>query len=847
MEIELKDVIKGIEDGSITNLDDIIFSSDELLTKDNNGLTFLEKIFDKGMSLNYRTEEEIKNNIEIAYIYCKYNKLIYFFDLEEESLFSKKNDKKYIEYFIENKSISQRLINKIINKINKHLEIIDLLIDKNKINYCEFLSPEIINKLTQKNNDGVYTIEKYLNNKKVSDKLLYLINDPNVLIELSRKYNNMEFLKKANVNALLYQNQNGDSFLEFLINKVHVTPDLLTNVPKNTELIRFLINNNLYEYLVLAEEDTLLVEIEQNKTLLEYLIENEHPPEFKDGVWKEKTLKILKDKNKLELPNNVNYRLLLKSSKDVFGLDTSNENKTVLEYMLDNGCNPLKNASFVSEEFAKMLYNKKRPDLLVKVSTEKLLENLDGNNTYFDYILESIKENKIKQNLRDLFPRSLNLNLDTIVKYYLKIAEHGMIDYIIDLTEDNLLKKYGEKTLLDGLLEANSSLTLDVILTKMVKSNPKIAVILESKGIKQKNVDISSNNPNYTAEYLEKEQNKLGIGPLPQEGEFLLKQLEQLFSFDGKSDEELISALISGYRQSLFVNYELNIKEIQNLIKVKQENIDTFFYLKVDKGAYFSPSKGSVFSSSSVVGTILHETGHALHYYLTKNAVPENYQEIISNVRFNPTVLEKVEKFSNEYDERRNGVSSLVEQKYKSFFEKYYNENKKNEIREFILKEKETKKNEFNKLGIQDEQLEIILNGMYTEEEYIEHQKRIFQRESTSAITRSEFGGFMAIGDILDAIYEGQLYCEQLKNQQGKNIKGTSGHGIAYYYDTNHGFDEMVANFASISKSKDSIKNLNLLREIVGDEMYNMLSEFYYNNIVNKEENLETRKSIGGK
>ena len=67
MEIELKDVIKGIEDGSITNLDDIIFSSDELLTKDNNGLTFLEKIFDKGMSLNYRTEKEIKNNIEIAY------------------------------------------------------------------------------------------------------------------------------------------------------------------------------------------------------------------------------------------------------------------------------------------------------------------------------------------------------------------------------------------------------------------------------------------------------------------------------------------------------------------------------------------------------------------------------------------------------------------------------------------------------------------------------------------------------------------------------------------------------------------------------------------------------------
>ena len=109
---------------------------------------------------------------------------------------------------------------------------------------------------------------------------------------------------------------------------------------------------------------------------------------------------------------------------------------------------------------------------------------------------------------------------------------------------------------------------------------------------------------------------------------------------------------------------------------------------------------------------------------------------------------------------------------------------------------------------IRPDKLDIILNEMFTEEEYIAHQKRMFINENVDATLRSEFGGFMAIGDILDAIYDGHLCSGQLKNQKGEKIMETAGHGIAYYYDTNHGFAEMVANFASISKSKDSIQNL---------------------------------------
>ena len=106
----------------------------------------------------------------------------------------------------------------------------------------------------------------------------------------------------------------------------------------------------------------------------------------------------------------------------------------------------------------------------------------------------------------------------------------------------------------------------------------------------------------------------------------------------------------------------------------------------------------------------------------------------------------------------------------------------------------------------------------------------------------------MKCGDILDAIYEGSLHSGMLKNQQGEKVKKTAGHGLAYYYDTSHGFDEMIANFAFVCKSKDAVEKLELLKSIVGEELYNMLSEFYYQNIsYGKEQQLEIGKTVGGK
>ena len=62
---------------------------------------------------------------------------------------------------------------------------------------------------------------------------------------------------------------------------------------------------------------------------------------------------------------------------------------------------------------------------------------------------------------------------------------------------------------------------------------------------------------------------------------------------------------------------------------------------------------------------------------------------------------------------------------------------------------------------------------------------------------------------------------------------GIYGHGLSYYFATNHGFDEMVANFAEMYKMPNAKENLQMLKGVIGEEMYNMISSYYYKNIIN--------------
>lgn len=834
----LQNIINGINDGSIKFVFEYNLTMEDLFTKDNDGIYFLEYLLRKRIMIPLELKKKLKTNALAAYLYCKNGSSLFGFNLSEKDLFTEFDGKKLIEHILEKKQINKS----IVESIYENLEIIDLLCNSNNYFYLNYLSQEIITKLITKDNNGIYPIEKYLNNKRLIEKIMPSINDINVLLEICNRNNDYDLIKAVKARMLITNYKDDKTVLLFLLNDKKVVPDCLINIPEDIVFIKYLIKNNLYDYLKKASEDVLLMEVDSGKTLLEFLIDKGYDPEIK-YIFNKKTISILYRKQKLNLAEFVSDDVLLAPVKKLFS-DDSLGNETLFEYMIRNGYK-LNSSRISSEKLFKICYLEQRPDLLEEASISDLLKPIDDTYTYFDYILDSIANKGLKIRVPSC-PWSSDVNEH--IKYYTTIAKHDMMKYIGKIKAEKFLKKYGDKTLLEYLLDTDSDLTLNKILSDDLKADPDIAVILKKRGIVQKSVNVSKEENEYTTKYIENINNHLGIGPLPEEGERLLNELKLLFLTDGKSDKDLITGLTAGYRNALMNNYDINIIEIKKLIEIKKENKDIFYYIKNDDGSYFSPSNGSIFCENANTNTLLHETGHALHFYIADMKTPDDYQEIVERARENPEVLAKTKEYAANYRKLINNITLLVEQRYDSFFKSYYSSEKVEEIKKNLTKSKEEKKKEYKELHIPDEQLDMILSDMYTQEEYIDHQKRIFIEDNVDAILRNEFGSLLPIGDILDAIYEGKLHSNTLKDSQGEAICKTGGHGLNYYYATLHGFDEMIANFAAISKANDAKEKLKMLKSIVGDEVYDMISNFYYHDILKlNTEELEETKVYGGK
>ena len=469
------------------------------------------------------------------------------------------------------------------------------------------------------------------------------------------------------------------------------------------------------------------------------------------------------------------------------------------------------------------------------VTPKTFLTQMDDSRTLLDVILEDVKSGKRKIVVKELL--SYDPSVDTKVQYYITLAKHDMIAYANQLSVDDLLDNKNGTTLLARLLDTDEDLTVNKILSNRVKSNPKIATILKLRGLDTVKTEITFGTEKYNTDYLKKFNNTLGIGPIPQKGESLLNELQELFLNDGKSDKEIVESLVNGYRQGLIVDYDNCVKELQNLVNVKKQNLNKFYYIKEKDSGYFKPITGSIYMDDAVAQVSLHETGHALHGYLAQSSTPENFTEVVGKAKSNPEFMKKVEEYSDYYMSVRNKVVTRVQKEMNSYFKDYYTDERIEDIKYLLLKSRDELEQEFFFLGMMDDELDsrlidIIVKGMYTPEEYIETQKRIFINQLGNAVLESEYGGMTVIGDFIDGITDGAFYSGKLLNENGKIITGC-GHGLSYYFGTDHGFDEMVANFASMYKMPNAKENLQMLKDIIGEEMYDMISSYYYKNIVN--------------
>lgn len=766
-------------------------SINDLLIEDKNGTTLLEEMLKENIDIsNIDIDDDImdlEKATKIITIIIKNNQ-----DIPEDikntfenTLFSTNND----EFF---KNLPMKdivLFEKMISIIKEHTEIVDLLCRYHLEYYLKYLNQEIIKKLITKDENDTYPIDKYVSNSTAIKNISSLINF--------------------------------DENIDFMIH-----------------FIKLLLDNKLYNFFYDADENILLYKVYPPKTLLEILIENNVNIKV-NNINNKEIIKILYDNKKLDLIGSNSENIWLSNTRDVFK-DTVVKDQTILEYMLDNNYD-IKIPCIFEEDTLKILYQKNRPDLLVKASASLLMTRINDNYTYLDYILDCINKGDFEYNIANI---TAPIKPDMKAEFYLDIARHDMIGYVKNsLNLNTLLKKYDNKTLLDYFLDKDSELTLNKILDKSDKMNYSVMIILKSRGIKDNDSILNINKDN--ASFVKNTPDTY-YGPLDNDSDYLIKELERLFISDGKSDKDLINLLITGYRNALFINYDITIREIEKLIEIKKNNFDKFYYVKDKNSSYFSPSKGCIFINDSYISVVIHETGHALHHYLTGSEVPDNYDEIVKRAEENKELLTKTSKYFESCNKIMKNIKNYFLNLANEVLTAHYSKQENiMDIQSIASKDISEYRDKFKSLKIPEEQLEQILQETFSVEEYIKREAIIVASELTDTTIRNNYASIGATNDIIDAIYRGKVCDGVLKSADGQKIASFGGHGIRYYSQKKHGFDEMIAQFAVLVKSKGAEENLQVLRNIVGDEVYNMISNFYYTNIL--EMDINKSKNQGGR
>lgn len=772
-------------------LEEYDLSINDLLIKDKNGTTLLEQMLKENIDIsNIDIDDDIMDLEKII----KIIDIITYKDNEvpekiknifENTLFSTNNN----EFFKNLVMKDILLFEKMIGFIVEHTEIVDLLCKYHLEYHLRYLNPEIIKKLITKDENGNYPIDKYVSNS----------------------------MAIKNISSLINFDENIDFMIHF---------------------IKLLVDNKLYSFFYDADENILLYKVYPPKTLLETLIENNVNIKV-NNINNKEIIKILYDNKKLDLIGSNSENIWLSNTRDVFK-DTMVKDQTVLEYMIDNNYD-IKISNIFEDDTLKILYQKNRFDLLVIADATILMTKINDNYTYLDYILDCINKGDFEYNIDNI---TAPIKPDMKAEFYLDIARHDMIGYVKNsLNLNTLLKKYDNKTLLDYFLDKDPELTLNKILDKSDKMNYSVMIILKSRGIKDNDSILNINKDN--ASFVKNTPDTY-YGPLDNDSDYLIKELERLFISDGKSDKDLINLLITGYRNALFINYDITIREIEKLIKIKKNNFDKFYYVKDKDSSYFSPNNGCILMNGGCISTIIHETGHALHYYLTELKVPDNYDEIVKRVRENNELLTKTSK----YFEHCNKIMKNIKNYFLNFANEvltahYSKQENIMDIQGILSKDISEYRDKFKSLKIPEEQLEQILQETFSVEEYIKREAIIVASELTDTTIRNNYASIGATNDIIDAIYRGKVCDGVLKSADGQKIVSFGGHGIRYYSQNKHGFDEMIAQFAVLVRFKGAEENLQVLRNIVGDEIYNMISNFYYTNIL--EMDINKSKNQGGR
>ena len=494
-----------------------------------------------------------------------------------------------------------------------------------------------------------------------------------------------------------------------------------------------------------------------------------------------------------------------------------------------------------------------RLDLLCNVDAELLFSPYNGDKTYFDLMIEEHKKGKNMHFENLNFKCGFHSSKVTAIEL-ITLSKNKILGYVSRLSPEVLLYKGpgDEKSTLEWLFEMDKNILLSEIYEiSGIRDNPNIIVALKTLGVENVEIKIKSEDETPSDDYIKCYNEDYAKG-CKSKYEKELSLLRSLFESDGISNMEAVDALITSYRYLTSIPKKFAVKELKKLIEIKKLNPDRFVYrISEDNTSYFSPATGGIYLNELSLDVVVHETTHALHHYLADSKCPKKFRRLIKDARKDPRLIGSASRYSKKYDELYKSIKSEVniEQIEEYYNSKYSGDNLKR-VKEFLATSKEEQK-KLLKDDYPEDVLDAILDSSFSFETFLAQRKKIAVSELVSARLRCEYGAFLAISDIIDAIFSGKFYDEVLLNKKGKVITGP-GHGIEYYSEYEFVFSEIIANYGTIIKSKNSDEMLAYLRKVVGDNIVNFLDKFYnknilgsYSDVLEDEIELEEEKSYG--
>lgn len=811
-------LVKIIKNGGYRILN---YAKEEDFFRKIDGITIFEYIIKNNLFEDYWLMR-FEGNQSIIDILKKYHKEEYLRNSSESLMFKKYNEEKLIiEYLLEQDFLTPHEV----EIIKTHPEIIDYIEKYNRNYLLSYLSDEIL--YSKKDNK---LILEYLLEKGITPTLNVIASDE--IVDLLLKYNAYESLSEIGIrHAFKEVPGTNKQLFEFLLTRGIVSYKVISEIYRNTKyapsIYEILKRNNNLNLISHFDEDRMLLKYGQQESLLESLLKDNQIINAR-GYKQKESLELLIAYNR--------YDELAKCSQELLLFVLPN-GKKLYEELIYRGIE-IQTENVIYQEIAKKIIDEKQVEQLGCLSTEVLLSYADLYETYLDKVLEIIKEENDVNLLYNL--KLVNLTQNDRAKIYIIFAKHDFYKHINKLSVESLINEEDGTTLLDELLKEDKETTMKLLLTEDLKSNVNIAAILKLHGIKQKNIEYDILTRNIADEYTNQEIEELNKLPLLPEQEKLLQELFIVMN-DGRSEPSRLNSLIASYRFLLSTNNQY-AGEIYHLINIKRQNPD-FRIEETKRTSHCNYSEQAIRLENLNIATLNHEVGHALHFMIDNLSIPDGFEELIAKHKKSIKTRAMVSLFSKKYGDIYRRISNYVDRIIMKEYDQSITEEDKVKIQEYLDSLKIKQKEQYEEKGYTKQLLDMIFDRTFTVSDYLKQTRRIQRNEMIDRILRTEYPHFIVIGDFFDGIYEGKFRDGKLTDVLGLTyLRSSYGHGINYYKDDLQSvFNEMIANYSEIMKSKNPKEGLEMLRFYLGDELVHMISNYYIQNIYHNYSYLQTQ------